>query len=163
MKTCPSCKKENSEIAIVCERCQFPFEGTEKEKAIHIAQFISKKGVKYDKDEYLKKSQMVLGFIAALDIIYLMFTYNFLPDTVLYTNVFMILLFAFCAITIRQAPIIKILIPLSILCVSSLLMVLINASAFFVPLVFRGIYIAILGYTLYMIRSTQKFSQKYED
>ncbi len=65
---CPACKTEFSERVEFCSKCEFPFNGTEKEKAIHIGRFIGKKGVIADSSIYIKKSQNILYFIAGLNI-----------------------------------------------------------------------------------------------
>lgn len=40
---CPACKAEQIENVEFCKNCKFPFNGTDKEVAIHIGKFIKKK------------------------------------------------------------------------------------------------------------------------
>ena len=67
MNSCPACKKENPKIAIFCETCNYPFEGTEKEKAIHIGRFVTKKGVTVDSEIQINRSRSILFIIAIIN------------------------------------------------------------------------------------------------
>ena len=78
MNSCPACKKENPKIAIFCETCNYPFEGTEKEKAIHIGRFVTKKGVTVDSEIQINRSrspkhQVINSFFGFSTILFLYF------------------------------------------------------------------------------------------
>lgn len=163
MRNCPACKKENAEIAIFCERCKFPFEGTEKEKAVHIGKFISKKGVSYDKDDSLKRSKLILGIIAALNLIFLVLNYRIIDVSGIIFTGLIIVTFSYCALTIEKHSFIKVLIPLLILVLINLLLLLVNPEIFLDGIIIRLVYIAALVYSLIMIRSHNNFKKKYED
>lgn len=163
MKDCPACKKENEEISIFCERCDFPFEGTEKEKAVHIGKFISKKGVSYDKDDSLKRSQLILGIIAVLNLMFLVINYSIVETADIIFTGFIIITFSYCALTIKKHSFIKVLIPLVILIFINLLILLVTPQAFYDGMIIRLAYIVALSYSLVMIGSHNKFKKKYED
>lgn len=161
MKNCPACKKENSEIAIHCEFCEYPFEGTEKEKAIHIGKFISKKGVKYDKDDSLIRSQKIIGFIAVTNLLFLGVTYKLLPNGWIISHLIIVGIFLFCALTIRKHSFIKVLIPLIIISLPTILLLIINPLDFIVNISINTIFIVALVYSLILVRSHQKFVDKF--
>ena len=163
MKNCPTCKKENPEIAIFCERCEFPFEGTEKEKSIIIGKFISKKGVKYDKEDSLIRSQKILGFIAILDIIFLIVLYKILPLGIVVFNSIIISIFVFCALTINKRPFIKVLIPLIIISLPTIAFLIIDASLFMTKIIINSIYIGALAYSLVLVKKHADFVKNFED
>lgn len=161
MKNCPACKNENSEIAIYCELCQYPFEGTDKEKAIHIGRFVSKKGVKYDKDDSFIRSQKIIGFIAVTNLLFLGATYKFLPNGWIISQLIIAAIFLFCAFTIRKHSFIKVLIPLIIILLPTILLLIISPSDFIVNIAVNMIYIAALIYSLVLVKSYEKFVNKF--
>ena len=163
MKECPACKKENEEIAILCEFCRFPFEGDEKEKAIHIGQFITKqKGVKYDSEDSLKRSRKILMFLGILNLLYLIVFYKFMPVFDFILNAVIITMFAWCAITIYKNPVIKLIIPLVILILFGILSVILIPETWLDVLILRGSCIAFLGFSLYLVQSHKKYVEKFE-
>lgn len=163
MKNCPACKKENAEISIFCERCNYPFEGTEKEKAVHVGKFISKKGVSYDKDDSLKRSQLILGIIAVFNLFPLVINYNILQTFDIVFTLSIVIIFMYCALTIKKHSFIKVLVPLIILILLNLLILLVNPQIFFDGIIIRAAYILALIYSLTIIRSHSNFKKKYED
>ena len=65
MKNCPACKNVNETDIDSCVRCEFPFNGSDKEKSIHIGKFIGQKGIITDSEDSLTKSQNFLYLAAA--------------------------------------------------------------------------------------------------
>ena len=118
MNSCPACKKENPKIAIFCETCNYPFEGTEKEKAIHIGRFVTKKGVTVDSEIQINRSRSILFIIAIINGLAIAMGIVNSVDYSITDHVFNIIItsvFILCAITIKKNPFVKILIPLLLL------------------------------------------------
>lgn len=164
MKTCPACKKENPEIAIFCETCNYPFEGTEKEKAIHIGRFVTKKGVTVDSEVHINRSRSILLIIAVLNIFAIAMG---LAEPELYAmidiafNVVITTVFIWCAVTIKKNPFIKILIPFLLILFINVLNFIVDPNTIAQGIVLKIIYIGSLGYSLYLVKSAEKFRKKY--
>lgn len=160
MITCPACKKEHIESLDNCNICAFPFNGTEKERAIHIGRFINTKGVLIDSVDSIKRSQMILFVIAGFNT--LLFLINFFLGSIFLLDIALIGIFLLCGILIRKSPILFICIPL-------VLIIGINISNYFIDpsLAFNGIFIKILIvssliYSIYIILKANKFKKRYE-
>lgn len=164
MKVCPACKKENPEIAIFCETCKYPFEGTEQEKAIHIGRFVAKKGVTVDSEIHINRSRSILLIIAVINAFAIVMG---LTDPDLYSmidvgfNIVITAVFVWCAITIKKNPFIKILIPFLLLLFVNLLNFLVDPNTLAQGIVLKTIYIGSLGYSLYLVKSAENFRKKY--
>ena len=105
MNSCPACKKENPKIAIFCETCNYPFEGTEKEKAIHIGRFVTKKGVTVDSEIQINRSRSILFIIAIINGLAIAMGIVNSVDYSIADHVFNIIItsvFILCAITIKK-------------------------------------------------------------
>jgi hypothetical protein len=163
MKTCPCCKKENEEMIINCGFCRYPFEGSEREKAIHIGQFIStQKGVKFDSEAALKRSQKILAFLGIINLVYVIIVYKYMIPFDFILNVVIIGMFAWCAVTIYQSPLVKLMIPLVILFVFGVINIIILPQAFLDIILLRGSCAAVLIYSIILVRSHQKYVRKFE-
>jgi len=164
MNTCPACKKENPEIAIFCETCNYPFEGTEKEKAIHIGQFVTKKGVTVDSEIHINRSRSILLIIAVINAFAIVMG---LSDSEAYSmvdivfNIVITAVFILCAVTIKKNPFIKILIPFLLLLFINLLNFIVDPNTIAQGIVLKVIYIGSLGYSLYLVKSAENFRKKY--
>ena len=111
---CPACKTVFLENKETCTKCNFPFNGTEQEKAVHIGQFILKKGVVIDASDYLKKTQNILFTISGVMGIYIFyFLIVGLSNTFyLIVNISLAVTFLFCGYKIKNNPTLLIIIPL---------------------------------------------------
>ena len=162
-KYCPSCKNENENIRVLCTFCEFPFEGTDKEKAIHIGKFINKKGVLFDANSSTIKSQRILFIIAGMNLVFLIIR-------ILHSNVhpfdlgislFFIILFTACAFLIQKKPLIFTNIPLLFLLFSYTIEFLISPLTFFRGIIFKVFIIGALIYSIYNLINSMKFKKKY--
>lgn len=161
-KICPACKNENENIRVECAFCKFPFEGTEKEKAIHIGQFINKKGVLTDTDNAILRSQQILFAIAGVNTIFLiiLFINNAnISATAFVLPIFIIVLFLTCALLIKKNPLIFITIPLAILLILYFINYLYDPSSLLRGAFLKIIIVGSLIYSLYSIISSNKFKQ----
>ena len=160
---CPSCKREYMEKIDTCKNCNFPFNGTEKEKAIHIGQFINKKGVLFDSVDSIGKSQKILYAITALNLIALIirFSLNGIILDDLIQNGIITLIFLFCGIYLKKNPILLTIIPLVLLIGVYTLNYIIDPMSLLRGILFKLIIIGSLVYSVYLIKSAEKFSKKY--
>lgn len=161
---CPSCKKEFETIPTNCSNCQFPFQGTEREKTVHIAQFIEKKGVLVDSDDSIEKSRKILYAITGINVIYLVVGYvtgdaHFM-DTIL--NFVISGVFFICAFNIEENPIRLTTVPLILLISIYTLNFLLNPSMFFQGIVVKLLIVGSMFYSIYLIKSAEKFKKRYQ-
>ncbi|MEK6154555.1 hypothetical protein WIW50_14895 [Flavobacteriaceae bacterium 3-367] len=161
--SCPACKQEYSEIQEICENCKFPFNGTEKEKSLHIGRFINKKGVIVDSSDAIRRSQLILYAIAginALFIIVITLTGKIqLFDIAL--NGILALVFLLCGLFIRQRPMLLTLIPLILILGIYALNFLVDPSSIFKGIIVKLIIIGSLIYSLYLIDRAKRFQSKF--
>ena len=162
MNSCPACKNENPRIAIFCETCNYPFEGNEKEKAIHIGRFVTRKGVTIDSEIQINRSRSILFIIGIINGLAIAMGIVNSVDYSIADHVFNIIItsvFILCAITIKKKPFVKILIPLLLLV--NLLNFILDPNTLLQGIVLKVIYIGSLSYSLYLIKSTENFHKKY--
>lgn len=164
MNSCPACKKENPKIAIFCETCNYPFEGAEKEKAIHIGRFVTKKGVTIDSEIQINRSRSILFIIAMVNGLAIAMSIANSVDYSIEDYVFNIIItsvFILCAITIKKNPFVKILIPLLLLLFVNLLNFIVDPNTLLQGIVLKVIYIGSLSCSLYLVKSAENFRKKY--
>ncbi len=161
---CPACKKSFPGQVGTCSRCNFPFNGTEKERGIHIGTFITQKGVIMDADIHLEKSQLLLYAVAGLNVL-MLFMYGS-EETILsinsIVNVVISVIVFLCGYHIKKRPIWFSVIPLMILPA-------VYTWNFFIDpeTLVRGldIKIAVIGgllISMYLIKRAQKFKKDYD-
>ena len=163
MKNCPACKKKTQKYLFSAKGVTTHLKEQKKEKAVHVGKFISKKGVSYDKDDSLKRSQLILGVIAVFNLFPLVINYNILQTFDIVFTLSIVIIFMYCALTIKKHSFIKVLVPLIILILLNLLILLVNPQIFFDGIIIRAAYILALIYSLTIIRSHSNFKKKYED
>ncbi|MCH3882854.1 MULTISPECIES: hypothetical protein [Tenacibaculum] len=160
---CLACKNESTQSVDNCIKCDFPFNGSEQEKSKHIGQFIMKKGVVYDTDESLGRSKKIISIIALFNTIFLIFgLYNGQIDILnIILNLIVIFIFIWCAITIKKNPFEKTLIPLILFISIIILNFIINPNTLFQGILWKIIFIGSLSYSMYLVKSTEKFREKF--
>jgi len=160
---CPSCKNEVSQGIDVCDFCEFPFIGTEKEKSIHIGKFISKKGVIFDANESLNKIQKLLFVIVGITLLSLALNFSLLIQDVfvLVLNLAIVLVLSGCAILVKKSPLTFMIIPLTIMLTLYLVNYVQDPRSLGQGILFKCIVIGGLIYAIYLHISSQNFKNKY--
>ncbi len=163
-KTCPACKNESSEEQISCMSCDFPFDGTEKEKSIHIGKFISQKGVIYNADDALKKSQIILFAVSILFLINIGFNFSELRlnSVALILNMAITGIIALSAFLVKKEPYLFLILPLVMFIVLYVSNYLINPESLLQGIVLKCIILGSLIYSLYSHITAQQFKKKYK-
>lgn len=162
-KTCPACSNENEFRAITCSKCKFPFEGSEKEKSIHIGKFISDRGIIVDSEDFLIRSQQLVGFAAAIYLLRTIISFSVLLSSPidLFINVFVIVTLVLCAIFIKRSPLIFLFIPTFILTTIYLIEYLIDINIFMSGIIFKLVIFGCLIYSIYINLESNKFKKKF--
>tara|TARA_R110000868_G_scaffold354220_2_gene615533 strand:+ start:68 stop:574 length:507 start_codon:yes stop_codon:yes gene_type:complete len=161
---CPACKKENKEQLETCNNCNFPFNGTEQEKGVHIGRFINKKSVITDSEGAIKKSQFILYAIAAYNAIFLIIGLfgSQLNVFDLLLNFVVVGIFVLCAFFIQKKPLLLTLIPLILILGINMLNYFIEPSSVFRGIVFKLIIIGSLIYSIYLIKGAADFKKEFD-
>ena len=160
---CPACKNESLPDSSVCEKCEFPFNGTEKEKSIHIGRFIGKRGVIFDSEDSLTKSQNLLYFAAGFYILGVIINFSFLLNNIfaLLFNVIVIIVIAGSGILLKKAPLLFLIIPLAVLLTLYTINFIIDPNTLFNGIIFKFLILGSLFYSIYNYISSEKFKKKY--
>ncbi len=160
---CPSCKKEYLDKIDTCKNCKFPFNGTEKERAIHIGQFINKKGVLIDSTDSIEKSQKILYAIAGINLIFLIigFIKNSYQLFDLILNGIIVAVFLLCAFFIKKSPLILTIIPLILMIGIYTLNFIVEPRSIFNGIVVKLLIVGSLIYSIFLIKSADGFKKTY--
>ncbi len=163
MITCPACSKEQIESLDRCNICDFPFNGTEKERSIHIGKFISKKGVLTDSDTTIKKIQQLFYFIGGFNL--MLFVMHSLIGIVFIVNSILdflfFILFMLCGIFIRKNPLVFTIIPLLFMIGINALYYLIDPALVLKGIIYKLVIVGCLIYSIYIVLKAQEFKRKY--
>lgn len=162
---CPACKSEQIENIDFCTNCEFPFNGTEKERAIHIGKYINKKGVLFDSGDSIERSQQILYAIAGINLLFIIIGFFTIGSDLITIIINLIItgIIAFCGYKIMENPMRYTIIPLI------LLLTIYTFNLIFDPkTLVRGamVKLAIIGglsYSIYLIKSAEKFKKKYDN
>mgnify|MGYP000209295204 CR=1 FL=1 len=162
-KQCPACKNELQDDLDFCDVCDFPFKGSEKEKGIHIGRFINKKGVVFDADESLNKSQYLIYIVVALFVLGMVINFQslILNPFILGFNLAICLVLVASAILIKKSPLLFTTIPLVILLLLYIGNYIIDPRSLVNGILFKLIIIGSLIYSIYMHVSSNRFKKKY--
>jgi len=115
---CPNCKSNYEIEPPTCSTCGFPFNGTDNEKSLFIAQQILKRGKISDASDQIKKARIILWFIGGFLILvsFLNLIKNPMREIYIFGVLFFLgLLFIGFGFLTYKKPIISILIPLIML------------------------------------------------
>jgi len=155
---CPYCKTEFETQPEVCDNCVYPFSATEKERSKFVAQQILKKGAIEDAKENIAKSRIVLFILAGVNIIFPFFLYLNSPfGTIAITmSVFIGLIFLMFGIFLNKKPMLFISLSLGFLITLYLLELLIAPPLFFKGLLWKGVFVAVLGFSFGSVVKSNK-------
>lgn len=161
---CPACKAEQIENVEFCKNCKFPFNGTDKEVAIHIGKFIKKKGIIFDSGDSIERSQQILIGIVCINLLFIIIEYFTIASTFsdIITNLIITAIIAFCGYRIKKNPILYTLVPLIILLFVYTFNFIFNPILFRTGIVFVLAIIGGLCYSIYLIKSAKKFKNKFK-
>ena len=153
-KVCPSCGTNYQELPDKCEYCKYPFSGSDTEKSMFVAHKIMNAG-RIDKTQSsLKRSRIILFVVAA---VYLMFGLLSFPDMLeLIANLFLGFIFLIFAIIIKKAPLVSVIVPLTLVIGFNILSFLIHPALIFSGLLWKVLIIGSLSYSLYGIILSEK-------
>ncbi|MBT8327480.1 MAG: hypothetical protein KJP21_07135 [Bacteroidia bacterium] len=160
---CPACKNEHPKDENICRICDFPFNGTEKEKSIHIGKFIGKKGIIQDAEANLDKSRNLLFFVAILNFVGIAINYE-----AVFQNIIAIIIsfgipiiIIFCAFLIKKSPLIFLGIPLALMFLVYSIEIFIDPNEWLRGIFFKLIVLGILGYGIYNYIASENFKKQY--
>ncbi len=162
--TCPACSTASESPLEFCSKCQFPFNGNEKEKSSHIGRFITEKNIVQDSEKAILKSRRILFIISGLNLlmaIIAIFSAEdlFIIDAIVY--IFIAAVFALFASFIRRSPIVFTIIPLLFLLMIYLIDAVYDPGTIARGFIFRLFIIGSLGYGAYQCYKAEKFRKKY--
>ncbi|RDK84857.1 hypothetical protein [Marinirhabdus gelatinilytica] len=162
--TCPACKIKVYENPDFCDNCKYPFIGSEKEKSIHIGKFISKKGVVQDSSNALGNVQKILFFLGGLNILTVIIMYSSTNShwLDLALNGFLALVFIFCAIFLKKAPLLFTILPLATLLGVYTLNAVIDPMSLVNGIIIKVLIVGSLIYSMYLSLKARKFQKLYK-
>jgi len=162
-KICPACKNYNNEEIRLCEKCEFPFFGTEKEKSIHIGRFINKRGVIFDANDSIRKSQNILLLVIGLNILGLIINFDFLINNkvILFLDILIIISFGVCAFMLKKAPVLFTVIPLVIILTLYTVNFIVDPRSILNGILMKLIIVGTLVYSVFLHVKSKKFKEKY--
>ncbi|PKH51435.1 hypothetical protein CXF68_12410 [Tenacibaculum sp. Bg11-29] len=160
---CPACKSEQTENIEFCKNCEFPFKGTEKERAIHIGKFINKKGVLFDSGDSIERSQQILYGIAGINLLFMIIGFFSIGSDyiTIIINLTITSIIAFCGYKIMENPIRYTIIPLILLLTVYTFNLIFDPTFFTRGIMVKLMIIGSLIYSIYLIKSAEKFKAKY--
>lgn len=163
IKVCPACKNEIDTNNQFCDRCEFPFEASEKEKSIHIGKFISNKGIIVDSDDSLAKSQNLLYLAAGFYILGIIINFSVIKQDLfsLIFSVVVIFIIALCGFLLKKAPLIFLCIPLALLFFIYTINYLSNPRTLAQGIIFKILILGSLIYSIYNYKLSERFKKKY--
>ena len=161
---CPACKIENENTIKNCKNCEYPFNGTEKEKGIHIGRFINKKGIVNDSDESIMKSQKILIGVGIFNLVFLLigFSNGGIDVFGIIFNGIITGIILLCGIFIKKKPVTLTLIPLILIIGINILNFIFDPNSILNGILMKIVIIGSLGYSLYLVSQMKKFKKKYE-
>ncbi|UKM64143.1 zinc finger Ran-binding domain-containing protein [Flavobacteriaceae bacterium GSB9] len=163
MKNCPACKNVNETDIDSCVRCEFPFNGSDKEKSIHIGKFIGQKGIITDSEDSLTKSQNFLYLAAAFYLVGVIVNFQYLKQDIfaLSFSVIVILVILICGFLVKKSPLLFLSIPLALLLFIYTINYLIDPRTLFQGIIFKLLILGSLIYSIYNYKLSEKFKKKY--
>lgn len=160
---CPACKHEHIIGEAICRICKFPFNGTEKEKSIHIGRFISKKGVIEDSKNSLDKSRNWLFFVAALNILGIIINHKLVFYNIIVAAVTLAipLIIITSALLLKKSPIVFLSIPLVLMLIVYTLELILEPSSWYRGIILKVFIIGLLCYSIYNYIVSKRFKKQY--
>ena len=160
---CPACKNEHVIGEANCRICGFPFNGSEKEKSIHIGRFIGKKGVIQDSENSLDKSRNLLFFVALLNIMGIVIDYElvFQNAIVAIVSCFIPSVIIISALLIKKSPLVFLGIPFVLMLLVYCSEIILNPTGWYRGIVFKLIVLGLLSYSIYNYIASNNFKKRY--
>ena len=162
-KICPACKNSCPFEAMFCEKCEFPFKGTEKEKSIHIGRFIGDKGIIIDAEDALIRSRNLLYIAAGLYTLGVIINMSLLLNNlfVLAFNILIIITFVVSALFLKKSPLTFLILPLALLLSIYTINFIIDPNTLVQGILFKILIIGSLIYSIYNFVASEKFKKKF--
>lgn len=160
---CPACKNNVSTESEKCNYCEFPFNGSEKEKSVHIGRFINKRGVIFDANDSIKKSQNILLLVIGLNVFGMLVNIDLLmaDKLVLIINILIIISFGVCSFMIKKAPVLFTVIPLMIILSLYIINFIFDPNTILNGIIIKLIIVGTLAYSIFLQISSNKFKKKF--
>jgi len=164
MIKCPTCKADYDVQPDKCDKCGYPFAGTDIEKSHFVAHQILKKGKISDTKDSIKKTRTVLFVIAGFYFVipFFQFANAQFAGLLIGMSIFIGLIFMVFGFTAKKKPFISILIPLIILIVFYLLDALFDPTTIFRGIVWKILFIGSMVYSLISIKESEKIRKESE-
>lgn len=163
VKECICCKNQVTENSTNCKFCNFPFLGTEEEKAKHIGMFIVNKRVISESEDSLEKNQYLLYIVSAFTflsaILFFVNNKGFYLETII--NVFIGTVIFLCGFFLKRKPLLFTIIPLLLILSVYTLNYLINPDTLFNGIVFKLLIIISLSYNVFLIERSNSFKKNH--
>lgn len=154
MIICPTCKNEYDTEPKTCSECNFPFEGTEKERNLFIGKQISKKNKFSETNDKIKRARIIIWIIGVITI-----GQYFISLTSEIDLLIGILFVGFGFLTYSK-PFIAILIPFILLILTYTFSAFIDLGLLLQGILFKIIFLFGLGYGLIMIIQTNNLKKE---
>ena len=161
MVTCKICKTKVDENLAICNICDYPLQGTEKEKATYVANQIIQKSQVEESIKNLKKSRIIL-FLMGVYFFLLPFVmqllYKAYKTDIMNISIHMflgIMFIGFGFLTYKK-PKIALLIPLSITTIYYLVLLFINPFYIWQGVLWKIIIVMGLGYGYFSVRKSDR-------
>jgi len=160
MTTCKICKTDYEILPQTCQKCGFPFAGTEKEKTAFSVQQIIKKGHIEESKKHIKIARVILWIIGGFNLVSSFF---YSEDSVtMITAIIIGLIFIGFGFYTYKKPFISILIPLSFLLLVHTIIAIIEPATIFQGLILKIIFLFLLIYALVSVMKTRKMMKESE-
>jgi hypothetical protein len=157
MLNCNYCRTPVTENSQFCPNCQFPLQGTEKEKSGFIAKLITQKGDVETAFARLKNARIILFIIGAFYIIVPFLRFGSFPDATEIIGNFifggLFIIFGFISI---KSPKIGFLIPLILIASYYILILIIEPFQIFSGMIWKVIAIVGVGYGFFSAMKSNK-------
>ena len=153
-QTCPQCKTESPVEASICPKCFFPFNGTEKEKGVFIANQIRNKSKVKNAAHGIKTAQIALTILTIFNAFTIIFATSQIEALIQFAFIISLLV---AAIAVKKNPVIV----LTFFGLLYILMLMIDRNLFINGLLWKAITMFTLGYGLNAVltaRKTEKLS-----
>ncbi|MFD1061877.1 hypothetical protein ACFQ1Q_01365 [Winogradskyella litorisediminis] len=160
---CPACKNEHIIGNANCMICDFPFEGSDKEKSIHIGKFIGKKGIIQDSENSLDKSRNVLFFVAILNIVGIAINYEVVFQNIIVAIISFLIptIIIASALLIKKAPLVFLGIPLFLMLFVYGIEIVLNPTEWYRGIMLKLFVLGLLSYSMYIYIASNKFKKRY--
>lgn len=161
---CPTCQTDYEIQPDKCNKCGYPFIGTDKEKSHFVAHQIMKKGKISDTKDSIKSTRTILFVIAGFNIVipFFKFANAQYGGLMIGMSVFIGLIFLIFGFTANKKPFISILIPLILLILFYVLVAIIEPINLIRGIVWKILFIGSMIYSLISIIESEKIKKESE-